>query len=197
MNKKVTPKTRKPNTATMKTRAGNKHNSRPAVAGANGDTSDTNEIKTEISATPFIEEEKIPDDKLVRSVMPNGTVVWEILEKSEQEARSGRVVYTLHRDNGPAVETPWGTKIYYRYGKVHRLGGPAILWSYGDEEWRVNGVLHRIGGPAKRWADGSVFYYNDGLCHREDGPAVVRADGTEEWWLNGIKCDEPPSKNPK
>ena len=195
MNKKITSKTRKPNTTTAKTRVGNKHTSRPAVDDVTVDSGDANEIK--ISATPFVEEEKIPDDKLVRGVMPNGTVVWEILEKSEQEARSGRVVYTLHRDAGPAVETPWGTKIYYCYGKVHRLGGPAILWSYGDEEWRVNGVLHRIGGPAKRLADGSVFYYHDGLCHREDGPAVVRADGTEEWWLNGSKCDGPPSKNPK
>jgi hypothetical protein len=58
----------------------------------------------------------------------------------------------LHREDGPAVEYPYGTYEWWFDGKRHREGGPAVEWADGDKEWYVNGQLHREGGPAMEWA---------------------------------------------
>ena len=39
----------------------------------------------------------------------------------------------LHREDGPAVEYPDGTKYWYKNGKVHRFGGTAVIMP-GDAE---------------------------------------------------------------
>jgi len=69
---------------------------------------------------------------------------------------------TLHREDGPAIEHPDGTKYWYVNDKRHREDGPAIERTNGDKVWYLNG---------KR--------------HREDGPAIDWADGYKEWHLNG------------
>jgi hypothetical protein len=70
---------------------------------------------------------------------------------------------TLHREDGPALISPYGNKFWYRYGKMHRDVGPAVEWDSGMKEWHRNGKLHR-----------------------EDGPAVIYVDGAVEWWFNDV-----------
>jgi len=116
------------------------------------------------------------------------------------------------------VETDvYGTKRYYRDGKLHRDGDfPVVEYSNGTREYYMNGKLHRDGGfPAVEYADGSKTYWKNGERHREGGlpaverknghreywvngklqrdgglPAFERADGSKEYWLNGIKVTE-------
>jgi hypothetical protein len=47
----------------------------------------------------------------------------------------------LHREDGPAVEYPNGSKCWYKNGKRHREDGPAIECSNGYKERWVNGNL--------------------------------------------------------
>ena len=44
----------------------------------------------------------------------------------------------LHREDGPAVIYPDGTKFWYVNGHRHRLDGPAIIRPY-QKRWYVNG----------------------------------------------------------
>lgn len=46
----------------------------------------------------------------------------------------------LHRIDGPAVEFPKGTKMWYVNGTRHRLDGPAIKQSNGYSLWYVDGI---------------------------------------------------------
>ena len=45
----------------------------------------------------------------------------------------------LHREDGPAVVYPNGSKWWYLNGKLHREDGPAIEWSNGEKCWYLNG----------------------------------------------------------
>jgi len=45
----------------------------------------------------------------------------------------------LHREDGPAVENVYGTKIWYINGKKHREDGSAIEWYYGAKDWFLDG----------------------------------------------------------
>ena len=92
-----------------------------------------------------------------------------------------------HREDGPAVERPDGTKEWYLNGEHHREDGPAVERPDGTKQWLVKGKLHRENGPAIEWADGTKEWFLNGECHREDGPAVERPDGTKEWFLNGLR----------
>ena len=85
-------------------------------------------------------------------VLPNGIKIW-----SNEEGQ-------MHRDDGPAMIWPDGTKLWYQNDKRHRTDGPAVIFPTGTKQWYLNG---------KR--------------HREDGPAEIWSDGTEEWFLNGKK----------
>ncbi len=40
-----------------------------------------------------------------------------------------------HREDGPAIERPYGTKWWYINGKKHREDGPAIEWWNGNKEY--------------------------------------------------------------
>lgn len=46
----------------------------------------------------------------------------------------------LHREDGPAVEWPDGTKEWYLNGKRHRGNGPAVEYADGDREWWLDGM---------------------------------------------------------
>lgn len=74
---------------------------------------------------------------------------------------SDREMTVLHREDGPAIEWPDGSKSWYRNGKRHREDGPAIEYADGSKEWWLNGKVHR-----------------------EDGPAYEGADGSKEWLIN-------------
>ena len=67
----------------------------------------------------------------------------------------------LHREDGPAVENPDGSRMWMRNGQEHREDGPAIETPQ-RKEWRRHGKLHR-----------------------DDGPAIEFADGKSEWWRHG------------
>jgi hypothetical protein len=74
----------------------------------------------------------------------------------------------LHREDGPAVEYSFGTKLYFLNGQLHRVDGPAIEWRDGTKHWCLNGKLHR-----------------------EDGPAIEYNDGGGEWHVNGKRIPNP------
>ena len=40
-----------------------------------------------------------------------------------------------HREDGPAIECPNGTKAWYQNGKYHRTDGPAIIYWNGKKEY--------------------------------------------------------------
>lgn len=50
-------------------------------------------------------------------------------------------------------KTAGGTIIYYLNGKCHREDGPAIEFPSGSKKWFLNGKLHRINGPACEYCD--------------------------------------------
>jgi hypothetical protein len=70
-------------------------------------------------------------------------------------------------------------------GQRHREDGPAVEWPDGTKFWYLNGQYHREDGPAVEWADGMKEWWLNDQLHREDGPAIEWADGTKSWWLNG------------
>lgn len=73
-------------------------------------------------------------------------------------------------------------------GQLHREDGPALEWPDGTKEWWLNDVRHREDGPAlviTRNGVVSNHWYFNGKRHREDGPASELGDGTKAWWLNG------------
>lgn len=45
----------------------------------------------------------------------------------------------LHREDGPAVERPFGTRFWYRKGELHREDGPAYECRNGTRFWYRNG----------------------------------------------------------
>ena len=45
----------------------------------------------------------------------------------------------LHRDDGPAVEYPDGSKSWRQNDRLHRIDGPAVEWASGNKEWFING----------------------------------------------------------
>jgi len=77
---------------------------------------------------------------------------------------SDREMTVLHREDGPAIEHPNGTKQWLIFNKYHREDGPAIENPNGAKQW-----------------------FLDGGRHREDGPAIIWEDGTKEWYLKD-KC---------
>jgi len=74
---------------------------------------------------------------------------------------------------------------WFKNGEHHRENGPAIEYAYGSKVWYVNGELHRTDGPAIEHANGSKEWWLNGKYHRENAPAIEYADGSKEWWLNG------------
>lgn len=95
----------------------------------------------------------------------------------------------LHREDGPAVESSSGTKIWYQNGYKHRDGGPAYIID-NNREWYQFGKLHRDDGPAKEriggaW-DGEKSWYINGELHREDGPASIHRNGNVYYYLNDV-----------
>ena len=88
----------------------------------------------------------------------------------------------LHRTDGPALITDSETNTWYQHGQIHRSDGPAYVTRHG-ESWFWEGRPHRIGGPAEILADGRRTWYLHGNVHREDGPAVEGPHDFRQWWL--------------
>jgi len=65
-------------------------------------------------------------------------------------------------NNNGLIVSKYGTKHWYRDGKLHRADGPAIELSDGTKAWYIDDKLHRVDGPAIELANGSKYwYYND------------------------------------
>lgn len=91
----------------------------------------------------------------------------------------------LHREDGPAIERPDGTKEWWFNDKLHREDGPAVECASGTKFWYQHGSFHREYGPAIEYPDGTKKWFKDSLLHREDGPAIVYCYGDKEWWIDG------------
>jgi hypothetical protein len=91
----------------------------------------------------------------------------------------------LHREDGPAIETSNGYKVYYIEGEPHREDGAAAIYANGDKEYYIKGKLHREDGPAIDYVNGDKCWYLNGKWHRDDGPAVELANGKTEYYING------------
>jgi hypothetical protein len=48
----------------------------------------------------------------------------------------------LHREDGPAVEGPFGQKYWLQHGEFHREDGPAVIWPNGAQEWYLKGIQY-------------------------------------------------------
>ena len=103
---------------------------------------------------------------------------------------SDRVMKTLHREDGPAIEYAGGGKEWLLNGKFHREDGPAYELADGYREWWRNGELHREDGPAIEHADGDKEWFLNDERHREDGPAIECLGRRKTWWLNGERLTE-------
>ena len=57
----------------------------------------------------------------------------------EYEIKSWYKNNRLHREDGPAIEYPNGSKIWCQNGKTHRLNGPAIELVNGNKYWYYQG----------------------------------------------------------
>lgn len=47
-----------------------------------------------------------------------------------------------HREDGPAIEHPDGTKHWYKNGLLHREDGPAIELENGEKAWYKKGAYY-------------------------------------------------------
>jgi hypothetical protein len=77
---------------------------------------------------------------------------WKIIEDDieycvveyDDETKIWYLNNQLHRENGPAVETPNGYKVWCKHDKYHRTDGPAVIWSKGKEYWLNNRQYYDI-----------------------------------------------------
>ena len=96
----------------------------------------------------------------------------------------------LHRKNGPAIEYPDGSRIWYQNGETHRVCGPAIVYSDGRCEWVQHARLHRLDGPAIEVPNFCNEWWTNGKRHNEFGPAIDYVDGLKLYYLYGKHLSE-------
>ena len=58
-------------------------------------------------------------------------------------------------------------KYWFLNGNFHREDGPAIIFPSGTKKWLLNGELHREDGPAIEWANGYKEWYLRGLRYSD------------------------------
>ena len=118
----------------------------------------------------------------------NGSKQWFIDGKKYTEEEFNKKI-NLVPDNIMKIDAD-GTKRYYnKDGQLHREDGPAIESPNGNKEWYQNGKLHRADGPAIEWHNGDKEWYINGERHRVEGPAIEYTNGYKEWLVNGIFLD--------
>ena len=66
--------------------------------------------------------------------LPNGKVIR--LDGAIEYRLNG----VLHREDGPAMESPDGSKMWCLYGELHREGGPALEDPGNSNSWYINGI---------------------------------------------------------
>lgn len=88
------------------------------------------------------------------------------------------------------VDTDGTRKWYNTKGQLHREDGPAVEYPNGTKSWYIGGKPHREDGPAIEYPDGRKRWYVRGELHREDGPAVEFGSGDKRWYIRGEKLTE-------
>ena len=116
-------------------------------------------------------------------------VAWDVLHDEDKSvARKITITREIPREEWDYLEGKFEGHMstgYIKKGKWHREDGPAYEGAYGTKIWYKNGQCHRAGGPAIERADGSKEWYENDRLHRLDGPAIERADGSKEWYIDG------------
>jgi len=114
-----------------------------------------------------------------------------------------------HREDGPAIEYPGGTKMWYQHGKKHRTDGPADIFPAGfvrywiegkeltEEEFNQRTSSLKFSWREQGWderqvhEDGTIRYYNEEhSLHNMDGPAIEYTNGNKRWFLYGMEYSE-------
>lgn len=76
-------------------------------------------------------------------VNEHGTKIWSL--------KSG----TMHRDDGPAVVFPDGSKQWRRLNALHRTDGPAVENADGSKQWWIDGRKY---DDLTQWAKWALKY---------------------------------------
>ena len=63
---------------------------------------------------------------------------YNIVTSSQGTRRYFNNANQLHREDGPAIISPNGTKLWYQNDQCHRTDGPAIMWPDGRKWWYLN-----------------------------------------------------------
>ena len=97
----------------------------------------------------FINQKKASpsQDMFLPSLQEFGEWLWDQMPKELQkpivskdvQGITYKVKGKLHREDGPAVIYPNGTKRWHINGKLHRTDGPAVEYATGEEEYWING----------------------------------------------------------
>ena len=75
-----------------------------------------------------------------------------------------------------------GTHRYYNpAGELHRDNGPAVVYPDGSKLWVIRNTLHREDGPAIERADGRHWWYLDGVMLTKEEHAA-RIDPCADIW---------------
>jgi hypothetical protein len=88
----------------------------------------------------------------------------------------------LHREDGPALETPYRGEEWYLDGQLHRTDGPAID-TIDFSAWYIHDKCHRLDGPAVEWEDGDKEWFIHDKRHRTDGPAIEYSNNRPSDWF--------------
>jgi hypothetical protein len=123
-------------------------------------------------------------------VPPKGfTGYYEYPNKTKEYRKDGK----LHREDGPAVEMPRGSKYWYLNGveyseenwqkEVAKLKGERLMEIFVRNN-DLNSIPSGFSGVAV-WPSGTLVWYLKGKIHCEDGPAWERVDGYKAWFVDG------------
>lgn len=72
---------------------------------------------------------------------------------------NGEVTYTMENGHIRLIEWKNGLTEWVDKGVLHRNSGPAVIKPDGSKEWYCYGKRHRLAGPAVEKSDGSKEYW--------------------------------------
>ena len=79
----------------------------------------------------------------------------------------------------PVIDSDGTKRWYNEQGKRHREDGPAIVYPDGSKQWYLNGKRHREDGPAYEGFTGSKSWYLNGKKYTEEEFALIQ-------FMNGV-----------
>ena len=116
---------------------------------------------------------------------------------------------TFNREDGverTTEPTSRGTVVNYHddLGKRHREDGPAIIWPDGTKHWFKHGKRHRSDGPASIYPDGRCEWWIDGKKYPRKTRASIDVTENDIGWFAAAskywpeqECDYPISPTPR